>query len=363
MMKKYFRYAAVAVLAVAAVFAVTSCSDRDDDVRRLEIVESDVAFGPEGGTGRIVLTDVPEGVTALEGWCQVTTEGNTVTVRVGRWQSLESRNAVITVNGGGTTVNVPVYQEGAVWSLLGEETYDIGSDDATEVTIPMRIDFDYTVRSSAPEWLDGEMTEAGYRVRIGENNSGARRRAELTFSSELGERTYVFVQFGLRVIEGRYRATFGNNPDNLSETVVRETEIRLVDREKNLFGIYGLCDDPNIYAVVEYDPATHDFTLIPGQQYQGGETVYDGQRALGYCAIMGLNNDRWLSTYTPFTQTYIFTMDEDRGKPTFAFTDNGSWNGLAQSGFRIDLMPNQYPSDYNKLATLVHVFNMSLVKE
>lgn len=138
-MKKIFYFAIMACL----TGFVSACSDdgmdnpyATDDA--LSVVSNDVMIPSAGGTGNIVV-DGNGTVTAESSldWCTTAVSGNTVTVTATANNSIESRNAIVTIKSGNKSTQVTVYQEGMVF-VLGSHEAELNDRD-TVITVPVSV--------------------------------------------------------------------------------------------------------------------------------------------------------------------------------------------------------------------------------
>ena len=241
---------------------LTACDDDNDNEYytgnnngALSVVRSDLSFPAKGATGDIVVR-TSDGFTATSNkdWCQLTVEGTTVHVTAERNTSLEGRNAIVTLEGSGTTLRLPVKQDGAVWMVRGATSYS-ASDEDTIVVIPATLDFDYTV--TKPDWMDGEEVEDGYQLHLHTNDTGGAREGNVTFKSSQGSKTIKFRQFGKRSVGGKYDITYNythtvtvgvgllTETVTQTETVTKRIEV-VADNAQSYLYLKGLNDDYDI---------------------------------------------------------------------------------------------------------------------
>ena len=138
-MKKIYYFAFIACLAMF----VSACSDDGMDNpyatdESLTVVSNDVMIPSVGGSGNIVVEG--NGTVTAEsslGWCTTAVSGNTVTVTATVNNSIESRNAIVTIKSGSKSTQVTVYQEGMIFFLDSHEAEL--DDNESNLYIPVHI--------------------------------------------------------------------------------------------------------------------------------------------------------------------------------------------------------------------------------
>ena len=212
------------IMAMAALM-LAACSSDDDstaaDNAALKVVSSDLLFPAKAATHDIEFSSTG-GVTASvnKEWCTATVEGNVVHVSVERNTELESRNAIVTLEGSGTNLRLSLIQSGAVWMVRGLSSYS-ASDEDTTILIPATLDFDYTV--TKPDWMDGEEVEDGYLLHLHTNDTGGARKGNVIIKSSQGSKTISFQQFGKRSVGGQYDITYSYTTTTESLGRIKET--------------------------------------------------------------------------------------------------------------------------------------------
>lgn len=182
-MKKIFYFALIACL----TGFVSACSDdgmdnpyRTDDA--LTVISNDVQIPSKGGSGAIVV-DGNGTVTAESSidWCSVSVNGNTVTFSAPANNSIESRNAFVTIKSGNKSTQVSVYQDGMVF-VLDNHTFSI--DDANnKLSTGVKLsNGDLAVTTnSLTSWITGQYNPSTKMVELNvePNNSGLPRSGQL----------------------------------------------------------------------------------------------------------------------------------------------------------------------------------------
>lgn len=124
-MKKYLY-----ILLAGAVLLAVACQEEKITYEihdNITVVSQNLVFQPQGGSGEVVVeADSPVSASADRPWCNVTTNGMTITVTVPEWNGKESRYAKITIKSGQETIDLTAQQFGEV----------IGGLDMTDITSP-----------------------------------------------------------------------------------------------------------------------------------------------------------------------------------------------------------------------------------
>lgn len=207
---------------------------------------------------------------------------------------------------------VPVTQYGAVWYVKGDSTYLVG-DEPTTVTIPLHSDNDYAV--DGPDWVSGAKVEGGYEVTLQANTTGQARRAQLTFSSEKGQRTIAIYQFGPNDIAGTYELRYGIP---VSQTETRDTvvtvSIEQSASDSTLFHVSGMSVIPGLKIPFTYDPLTFALTITAGQPLG---RVGNQQRYV----FTALASEVGAHTSTTVSYSAPVVIDHQTVMPSFTFAD------------------------------------------
>lgn len=296
----------VLLLFLSFLLLLSSCSSSSDDPT-FAVVRSNLIFGSKAEVGEIeVNSTLPYTATANKDWCKVTANGNIVRVEVEKNNEFESRTATITLKSGEQRLLLPVSQMGSIWAIRGAETY-LTSDEDTILIIPATLDFDYTVQM--PEWMEGKEVEEGYQLHLLDNNTGAGREGEVTFTSVVSSKTITFRQFGQKSVCGTYVATFR---DTKGQQQTREVELKPTDT-KNQFLLHGLSTRYDIPFIMDGQGALK----VPGSEL----VTYSQSLGYLYTVLHCVDN-------TDFTQQgYYYGADLELTKvgerliPSFSFVN------------------------------------------
>lgn len=154
-MKKIIEYLTVFIGLVLIAAGGCSRYRYDEPVQSLFIVESDLNFTAEGGTGTILARSDRGAITAAsnQDWCTVSVAGMTVNVTAAPLSDISNRTALVTVSSGGQSQVVPVTQSAgrfiletyAITAGWDEGTYEVGYTSFEPVTVQATEDW-ITVR-------------------------------------------------------------------------------------------------------------------------------------------------------------------------------------------------------------------------
>lgn len=166
----------------AAAVSIAACNKADNswyvtsDNYVLTVKSADVSFGPAASEGEIVV-EAEGAVKAVssQDWCVVNVQGNVVKVSAEACESLEGRNAEVTVTSGERKVVVPVHQEGFILIIDAEPSFLVNAEPAAPLTIPVKANCAIEV-SSTVEWLSVEAVEGGYEITAAVNEAAEYRR-------------------------------------------------------------------------------------------------------------------------------------------------------------------------------------------
>lgn len=294
-------------LFLLATMTLSSCSSSSSDDPIFAVVRSNLIFGSKAEVGEIeVSSTLPYTATANKAWCKTTVNGNIVRVEVEKNNEFESRTATITLKSGDQRLLLPVSQMGSIWAIRGADTY-LTSDEDTLLIIPATLDFDYTVQM--PEWMEGKEVEEGYELHLLDNNTGAGREGEVTFTSIVGSKTITFRQFGQKSVCGSYVATFR---DSGGQQQTRDVELVATDT-KNRFLIRGLSAQYDI----PVDMGSEGSLKIPGSEL----VTYTKNLGYLFTVLHCVDNTDFTQQGYYYSAALELTKTDERLIPSFAFVN------------------------------------------
>lgn len=322
----------------AVVLSFTACDDDDytSPVSTLKVVRSEVTFSARAGEGYIeVESATPVQAKSSQPWCEASVSGNSVKVAVTALGNIESRSAVVTVSNSDDSVEVPVYQLGAIFSLAGESAYLVAQEDAGSVELPAKITVDYTASASA-SWVHWQETADGFLFTF-DDNDGAYRKAVFTVTSVAGEKSVAFGQMGTDGMTGSFTARYQDTGGAYEYPVT-------VTQEGSTYYIEGLVEEGVL--PLTYNASTGEFDLNNG--YCVG--TWNGYYL--YTLINFTNGTSNYYSYNTTSATYhiVFApgVDEE-GNFTIRWIDSGRLSSsYYQLGFNVNAFKQQtFSSTYN----------------
>lgn len=300
---------------IGCLLLVTSCSDEEDSaVSSLKVIKSNVSFPAVATTGTIEV-ESNSAITAEsdQDWCTVAVNSNIVTVSVPTYTEIVGRNAVVEIsNALGNKVRVPVSQSGGVFTVGGNDLYNL-SDEENVITVRVKSDYDYTV--DAPDWITGEKIKDGYKLAITENTTGNARKGVVTFNSQRGTKEITFIQFGLNDIAGTYEATYltPGEDDNLV-SVTAEVELLQDEKDEKIFYVDGLSSIKGISIPMKYNTETNQLCAL-NSEYLG----YIESKNWYFYTIMG-SEAGYVHADESLSYAAVAEFDE-KLMPSFTFKD------------------------------------------
>ena len=262
-MKKIFVFFAAALMLFACKAEDPVLDDTSADVT---VLKSDVLFDALGGTGSITVEDLSEGrLTAFSSsdWCEVSVNGNTVTVTADQNVSLDGRSARITLYANGKSSYVIAQQTGMEYSFLDGDflaEMEGGVFDVAGIsTFPVEPSTEY-------DWIKFVETDGGYKLTVSPNDSGNTRTG--TFVVKCGDivTTYTIRQKFDRVFSGNYTLDYYTS----SSKATHKTLDVVFERDADDPDQYYICGvSPSGHKIpIKYDPST-DLLVIPNCAYLG----------------------------------------------------------------------------------------------
>lgn len=312
-------------LFISLILLMVSCeknSSIDTPEPQLKIIEANVTFETQGGTGFVRL-DARNAVTATSNaeWCTVSVDNTTVNIHVDAHTGMGGRAATITIRSGNETIDVTAVQTAAVmwFKNLTDNTISFLSEGSTIAT-PIISSYPIQVENK-PDWIT-------YRI---ENDSlfltatPGVRKGSISFSSEGRSITYNIMQISYSGLLGTWKMKF-NNPSNGNR--LDSTLVRLEEKERNAsFSMKNLyitgTNEAEIQ--VDFDPKTNNATISAGQYLM---TATDGR--LVYLALRSATGSY---NYATSSQLAGILDIKDNGTVTYTFISNETWTAAAGFGF------------------------------
>ncbi len=274
-------------LAIAVIGAVTLVSCGKDEgtnpyakESKIKVISSDVLFGPNAGSGEVVLEVKDIATMEIEcksPWCTVVPpnagySGNvTCIVNVEDNMGLEGRAAPVIFRGDKDSVIVCVQQKGIhytysdtelVFEMVGGQQQIIG-----ESSFPVTVEKD-------SDWITVTPIEGGFNVDVSMNEEQDIRRGHVYV--KLGEvvSTYTIIQKFEKNLSGEYSMFFYTNA---AQTASRTYDVTLT-RSSTDIKAYSLTGIPNATPIaLTYDDVSNRLIAANGQclgQYSNTEWIY-----------------------------------------------------------------------------------------
>ena len=171
---------------LAAVMLIAACGKESNPYQEpdktIEVVATDVVFGPEGGNGEVEFTaSGTVGVVSNRDWCTASVAGTKVNVTVTEWEGVETRYAILTLKCGAYSVDVTVQQNGTILGgLTGAEI--VADSKGTTQVFEVKVSGSVTT-SSAVDWASVSYVDGVVTVTVDANADPATRFGEVTVAA------------------------------------------------------------------------------------------------------------------------------------------------------------------------------------
>lgn len=171
---------------LAAVMLIAACGKESNPYQEpdktIEVVATDVVFGPEGGNGEVEFTaSGTVGVVSNRDWCTASVAGTKVNVTVTEWEGVESRYAVLTLKCGAYSVDVTVQQSGTILGgLTGAEI--VADSKGTTQVFEVKVSGAVTTTSNV-DWASASYADGIVTVTVDANADPATRFGDVTVSA------------------------------------------------------------------------------------------------------------------------------------------------------------------------------------
>ena len=171
---------------LAAVMLIAACGKESNPYQEpdktIEVVATDVVFGPEGGNGEVEFTaSGTVGVVSNRDWCTASVAGTKVNVTVTEWEGVETRYAILTLKCGAYSVDVTVQQNGTILGgLTGAEI--VADSKGTTQVFEVKVSGSVTT-SSAVDWASVSYVDGVVTVTVDANADPFTRFGEVTVAA------------------------------------------------------------------------------------------------------------------------------------------------------------------------------------
>ena len=295
--------------------AFVSCSEEEEQLASLDIMESDVSYDSVGGEGNIKINALnPVTASSSEEWCTIKNISNDlITISVGPNYNESSRSAMINISSGDESAQVPIYQMGSILdtNLTGSEIYSDGG----ELSFFIKSNNNVVITSSA-KWLTYKYEGEKLTLNISSmpsNSSTFMREAVLNIVCGKSEFEYKFTQINM---EGVYTCTCIERDGERTYTLrLEETDIPFV---YNVFPKDSYYDGP-------YQVRYSNRNLIIGFNQVLG-LYQEGPKKVILCSYDKKGQLSWNTNIQ-----YVAPVDVNSN--SLKFQDNGTWSGYHVDGF------------------------------
>lgn len=216
---------------LAAVMLIAACGKESNPYQEpdktIEVVATDVVFGPEGGNGEVEFTaSGTVGVVSNRDWCTASVAGTKVNVTVTEWEGVETRYAILTLKCGAYSVDVTVQQNGTILGgLTGAEI--VADSKGTTQVFEVKVSGSVTT-SSAVDWASVSYVDGVVTVTVDANADPFTRFGEVTVAAGENSHSISIKQYPefkttaswTLSYEGRARSSSGT----LYEVIANEVE-------------------------------------------------------------------------------------------------------------------------------------------
>lgn len=187
----------------------TSCSNDEEynEGQTTKVIESNVSFDANGGTGFIRLeSSVSFTVTCKDSWCKAVDKGNNlIEVTVASSQESESRTALVVISTADKEyINVPVTQEGCFFTV---DKSVIGFNNQAG-TKSVRVNSNKSIRANAEgDWLSATVNGETLMITVKENPGNSLRSSRVILECENHKDTVLVNQGEIDDLLGKYQFT------------------------------------------------------------------------------------------------------------------------------------------------------------
>lgn len=282
-MKITYRHTRLALLlGLATIAALPSCKKDEpvsaaEQVLTLPIVSSDHNFLPEGGSGKIVLSE--DGFTAKsqDEWITISNaSGREITFQVQAMKDIAARTGTITLTKDGRSAELHITQLPTV-AYLTEDASSYNIDRfGGEVALPYLDQTGSTpVVTGLPDWItvrqDKDKVVLNVQPsKVPQRNATVHVAIGPVYAKDI-RINQVYGELSYEDVLGDYTGTYAPDGRDVSKTLKADFQIVEKDKAKNLYTLKGLAIDIQL----TYDPKTSRLTMANVQQpMTDGDTKY-----------------------------------------------------------------------------------------
>ncbi|KAA6317982.1 hypothetical protein EZS27_031948 [termite gut metagenome] len=309
------------------VFLITACSDNDSSVLttdNISIVEANVSFTAEGGTGSIVVMATEKIVVSVDpsqSWCKWALEDNIITVTIPANKELEGRTAMVKISAKGNTLSVPVTQTGAVLAVSASFIDFEGQGGRQAIAIKNTLPEPYNVEVE-DDWLTYKI-EGDSLIVTAEKSNVVIRESKVNII--LNERVIEVLAQQIN-IEGNYTMSYFEYDD--LETLLSRSVTLKASKENGTYLLAGGLPEGVNSILFTYKNRR---LTVHGGQYVG-KLTYENPRDGGwvtrqfYLGVINISFYNAITFYEEVSYSASLFLPEEN-KIFFEFNDDGTWMG------------------------------------
>jgi hypothetical protein len=338
-------------IAMVAGFYACSSDDYKEHVSTLKVIESDLTFSNKAGSGYVEV-ESPTAITAKssDDWCTATVNGTRVDVTVTSYPDIEARNAQIVIYNATDSVKLPVYQSGAIFYIVADDSYMIPQDGDKTVEITAKATKEYEISLSDDSWVHYTVSDKTITFTF-DANEGEYRSSQFKITSVDGDEESVwFGQLGSEGFAGNYIAFFQafNSNDELTWYYAYAS---VSNEGNNVYNINGLVEEGAL--PLTYTASTNLFDMKNGVyigDWTYGSTTYYLYTMKNYTNAAGTSNYITYNTTSTIYHIYFTSaVDPDDGSLSILWTKSPSLSSTyTDLGFYIQAFKSKsFASTYN----------------
>ena len=347
-MKKLLSIFSIAVMLIA----FSSCENEEghgyEIADNIQIVSNNISFDAKAQSGTVEVI-APGAVTVKcdAPWVTTSVDGGIINVAVTQNNSLEGRNAVLTIMSGSEKKTITVAQRGYVFDLdFGGATDLKLNDKAFSKAYPCKSTLDLEISTSA-SWLTAVYADGKLTISAEENNTGNPRKGYIIYSFGPGteEQTISVMQCEVSDMYGDYYFAFYDGSTGALQFFSSSiTTTSALDGSEGLFLVFKISSTSTMTLPLGWDDTNKKFNITNAQY-------------LGMFGTYYVHNIVWDETEGKINYgVYNFqdaAVDVDDDGIVFAnIEDNGTWGTYTASSMGLYGFSGTPASSANRKSTL-----------
>lgn len=347
-MKKLLSIFSIAVMLIA----FSSCENEEghgyEIADNIQIVSNNISFDAKAQSGTVEVI-APGAVTVKcdAPWVTTSVDGSIINVTVTQNNSLEGRNAVLTIMSGSEKKTITVAQRGYVFDLdFGGATDLKLNDKAFSKAYPCKSTLDLEISTSA-SWLTAVYADGKLTISAEENTTGNPRKGYIIYSFGPGteEQTISVMQCEVSDMYGDYYFAFYDGSTGALQFFSSSiTTTSALDGSEGLFLVFKISSTSTMTLPLGWDDTNKKFNITNAQY-------------LGMFGTYYVHNIVWDETEGKINYgVYNFqdaAVDVDDDGIVFAnIEDNGTWGTYTASSMGLYGFSGTPASSANRKSTL-----------